>query len=109
MSEQALSILITFLLAQVGIEVLKGMFLNKLFPQETLSSKEKKTLEELHSIMRKTDPDGTPLVYAPRAWQKSQKEVLECIREIGLTQKETQVAIKGLVKAIDKLADKLDK
>lgn len=107
-SLQFINLLFTFLTAQIGVEVLKGLFLNKVFPSETLKEDERKWLGEVHRVSTKTDPDGSPLVYSPRAWQECQKEMLECIREINITQKETMVALGGLIKAIDKLTDKIN-
>ena len=103
------SLLLTIMLAQVGIEVIKSLFISKLFPVDTLREDERKWLGEIHKTLSKTDVEGVPLTYSPRAWNETQKEMLECIREISLTQKQTTYAMEGLVKAIEKLTDKLEK
>ena len=62
----------------------------------------KKQTDDLHVWHDKQDEDGRPLWYVPRTFHESQEKVLEALRDISYTQKQT---VSILERIVDKLED----
>jgi hypothetical protein len=124
---------VTIIAAIVGMEVLKKIIMDRIFPPASIFGKDERKIfyemknslkdlpkecptltEDEHDALMDLlkmhdvkDMDGVPLWYVPRSWQKTQEETLKVTQEIAFAQKETAKALEGLLKVIERLADKV--
>lgn len=115
--------------AVVGVEVLKKLIMDKVFPPKDFNPKDRVLLHEmhaeitsmrtlvtesyskvieLHSMHDVKDNDGVPLVYVPRSWGKTQEETLNVSKDIAFSQRETAKALESVTRVIERLHDKIE-
>jgi hypothetical protein len=56
----------------------------------------------VHNIVTKTDNDGSPLIFVPRSWGSTQKEIADVCRMIASTQK-------SMLKIMDRIDERQSK
>lgn len=118
------SVAATAAMAILGVEVIKKLILDKIFPPQDFNAEDRKMLNDLkeklknfeeteekikllHQAHDAKDQDGVPLWFVPRSWQHTQQETLNATREIAFTQKETARALEGVTRVIERLADQV--
>jgi len=126
--------IIGIIVTMIGTEVLKTKIMQSIFPPPlpiftkeekrifylmkikldqipeeflTLTKEEHEALIELKRAHDAKDDDGIPLWYVPRSWHKTQEETLKVTQEIAFAQKETAKALEGVVRVLERLADKV--
>ena len=114
--------------AVVGVEVIKKLIMDKIFPPKDFSPADriilnsmesdlrdmkdaisgmKKKMDELHTLNSIKDNDGVPLVYIPRSLAKAVNENLNVTRDVAFSQKETAKALESVTRIIERLAEKI--
>jgi len=81
-------------------------FENHHHEQDKVRSLIHSNVETIKTIISTPDPDGNLLVFTPRSWQESQKEIVTICRDITETQKSMQNTQESMLKAIEKIVEK---
>jgi hypothetical protein len=72
----------------------------------SLDSQQKiKVLDDMHDVR---DSDGTPLVYVPRSWADTQKEILHTVDQVSSTQKVLAATMERCVNILDRIDRRQD-
>ena len=77
------------------IEIIK-LLVRKAFGVSALSTEERNWLEGLHELHCEKDPNGVPLVYVPRACNENQRDLVETLHRITITQKEMTMLLRQM-------------
>ena len=67
----------------VGLgKVIEVLILRSVTPKSVLMSDERDWIQHTYKVVSRQDSDGTPLVYVPRSWAETQKEMQQIMTQI---------------------------
>ena len=67
----------------VGLgKVIEVLILRSVTPKSVLMGDERDWIQHTYKVVSRQDSDGTPLVYVPRSWAETQKEMQQIMPQI---------------------------
>ena len=67
----------------VGLgKVIEVLILRSVTPKSVLMDDERDWIQHTYKVISRQDSDGTPLVYVPRSWAETQKEMQQVMTQI---------------------------
>ena len=67
----------------VGLgKVIEVLILRSVTPKSVLLDDERDWIQHTYKVVSRQDSDGTPLVYVPRSWAETQKEMQQIMTQI---------------------------